>query len=47
MQKQLVEMHLLGADPQLHLHPLAAQAEDHRLRVLLNAADELVFHKAS
>ena len=47
MQKQLVEMHLLGADPQLHLHPLAAQVEDHWLWVPLNAADEVVFHKAS
>lgn len=30
---------LLGADPQLHVHPSAAQAEDHQLQVLLNAPD--------
>lgn len=47
MQQQLVEVHLLGADPQLHPHPLAAQGEDHRLRVLLNAAHEFVFNEAS
>lgn len=47
MQEQLVEMHLFGADPQLHLHPLAAQGEDHWLRVLLNAADKVVFQESS
>lgn len=47
MQQQLPKVHVLRADPQLHPHPLAAQAEDHRLRVVLNAAHKLVFHEAS
>lgn len=46
MQQQLPKVHVLGADRQLYLHPLAAQVEDHRLRVVLNAAHKLVFHEA-
>lgn len=38
---------LLGADPQLHVHPSAAQAEDHQLQVLLNASDGFAFQGAN
>lgn len=47
MQQQPVEMQLPGADPQHHLHPLAAEVEHHRLWVAANGADEIVFHEAS
>lgn len=47
MQKHLVKRQLLGDDLQLHEHPMAAQAEDHWVRVLLDAADEFVFQEAS
>lgn len=47
MQKQLVKKQRLGGDLQLHEHPMAAQAEDHWVGVLLNAADEFVFQEAS
>lgn len=46
MQKQLVKRQLQGADLQLHVHPVAAHAEDHWVWVLLNAADEFVFQEA-
>lgn len=46
MQKQLVKRQLQGADLQLHVHPMAAHAEDHWLWVLVNAADEFVFQEA-